>query len=145
MNGDALPLDALFRVANTSALLAWVALIALPRWPWLRQVTQWGVVGALCTLYSVLIFVYFFTVPGGGFGDLASVQRLFTSREVALAGWVHYLAFDLLVGLWIAQRADSAGMSRLMQSPLLLATFMFGPFGLLWFALQTTWQRKATS
>ena len=41
----------------------------------------------------------------GGFGSLADVMRLFDSPTVALAGWIHYLAFDLLVGAAIARIA----------------------------------------
>lgn len=62
------------------------------------------------------------------------VQHLFTMPEVALAGWLHYLAFDLWVGLWIARHADALGISRWLQAPVLFATFMFGPIGLLLYA-----------
>jgi hypothetical protein len=47
-----------------------------------------------------------------------------------LAGWVHYLAFDLFIGGWIAVEADKVGLNRLFQAPILVATFMFGPVGL---------------
>lgn len=94
-----LPLDLMFRIANSAALLAWVVLIALPRWTLLRRTLQLGVVLGLCLLYTLLIQLYFFGVQGGGFFSLAAVQQLFTSPAVALAGWVHYLAFDLFVGL----------------------------------------------
>jgi hypothetical protein len=52
---------------------------------------------------------------------------------VLLAGWIHYLAFDLFVGRWIASEADKMGISRLIQGPILFGTFMFGPLGLLVF------------
>ena len=87
----------------------------------------------MAVLYSVLITVYFFRVEGGGFSSLAAVQALFTSREVALAGWVHYLTFDLFVGLWIAEKSDSLGIARIVQAPVLVTTFMFGPLGFLMF------------
>ena len=89
---------------------------------------------ALSALYATLVFTSFFTVEGGGFGSLDQVAALFSSRPGLLAGWVHYLAFDLLVGVWIAERADARGMSRLMQAPILLGTFMFGPVGYLIYA-----------
>ena len=55
-----------------------------------------------------------------------------------LAGWLHYLAFDLLIGIDIARRSDRLGLSRLLQAPLLLTTFMFGPLGyLLMLAIET--------
>lgn len=123
--------DLAFRAVNTAALASWIALIALPRWQALRLAIQAGAIGMLCVLYAVLILVYFFRVEGGGFGSLAQVQALFASAPVALAGWIHYLAFDLFVGLWIARRADESGLSRLLQAPILVTTFMFGPIGLL--------------
>lgn len=136
-----LPLDALFSAANSLALLSWTSLIALPRWFVLRRAIQVFIVAGLCVLYAVLIQGFFFGVEGGGFFSLPAVQKLFTSREVALAGWVHYLAFDLVVGLWIAGRADEIGMSRWLQAPILFMTFMFGPAGLLIFAVAIVTRR----
>ena len=130
-----MPFQAVFSVVNSVALLCWIALVFLPRWPALRTAIQVVVVGGLCTLYAVLIAVYFFRVDGGGFFSLAAVQRLFESPPVALAGWVHYLAFDLFVGLWIARRSDAIGLSRWLQAPILAVTFMFGPIGLLLFSV----------
>ena len=137
-----LPLESLFSVANTTALVSWVVLILLPRMQILRRLVQVLAVGGLCLAYAALIQLFFFSVPGGGFGTLTAVQRLFELPEVALAGWIHYLAFDLFVGLWIAQRADAQGLSRWLQAPVLAVTFMFGPIGLLLFGL-LRFSRKA--
>lgn len=126
-----MPPDQLFGICNTAALAAWIALVAAPRWQVVTAAIRWGVISALAGLYAVLILVFFFRVEGGGFFSLAAVQTLFADAWVALAGWIHYLAFDLFVGLWIAARADARGISRVVQAPILLATFMFGPLGLL--------------
>jgi len=123
--------EPLFSIANALALASWATLIAAPRRAILRRVIRYGVIGLFCLAYSTLIMLYCFRVEGGGFGSLHEVKALFTSDPVVLAGWLHYLAFDLFVGLWIAQRADALGISRLIQAPLLIATFMFGPVGLL--------------
>src|SRR3546814_18320544 len=48
-----------------------------------------------------------------------------------LVGWVHYLAFDLFAGMWIARDADQKGFSRIVQFPLLVLTLLAGPVGLL--------------
>lgn len=132
---SSLPLEQVFSVVNAMALVSWIVLIVLPRTPLLRRMIQVLAVGALCLAYAVLIQLHFFSVPGGGYGSLAAVQRLFEAPEVALAGWIHYLAFDLFVGLWIARRADAGGLSRWLQAPVLVLTFMFGPIGLLVFGL----------
>jgi hypothetical protein len=122
-----------FSLSSSLAMAGWASLILLPRWAWLRQGLSYGLVSLLAMAYVTLILGYFFQVEGGGFDSIAAVRTLFASDPVLLAGWLHYLAFDLFVGLWIAARADALSLSRLLQAPILAATFMFGPLGLLLF------------
>jgi len=63
------------------------------------------------------------------------VSALFAVPEVLLAGWIHYLAFDLFVGGWIARNGSAAGISPLLLTPILLATFLAGPVGYLAYVL----------
>lgn len=122
-----------FSIANAMAGLCWLVLIILPRsWRVLPGLIRLGVPLLLAVTYSALVLAYFFRVEGG-FDSLANVRALFTSDPVLLAGWIHYLAFDLLIGTWIADEADRQGDSRLIQAPILVATFMFGPLGWLLF------------
>lgn len=127
--------DQVFSLASSTAMVGWLMLILLPRWPVLIAFLRYGLIGALSLTYAVLIFVYFSRVEGGGFGSIAEVRALFMSDPVLVAGWVHYLAFDLFIGTWIAAEADKHGYNRLLQVPVLIATFMFGPLGLLLFCL----------
>lgn len=122
-----------FSLASTLAMAGWLVLVCLPRWSTLIALVKFGLVGLLCVAYAALIMVFFFRIEGGGFGSISEVRQLFLSEGGLLAGWIHYLAFDLFVGLWIAEQADRAGISRLLQAPILVATFMFGPLGLLMF------------
>lgn len=116
-------------------MLGWVILIFLPRrWKWVNLIPAVIIPLVLSLVYSVLIARYFFSAEGG-FDTLANVQQLFTFPAAALAGWVHFLAFDLYVGGIVARQADELGLSRLIQAPILLLTFMFGPFGFLLFML----------
>jgi hypothetical protein len=112
-------------------MIGWAVLILAPRHRMVISVLRNGLIGALSLVYLVLILVYFFRIDGGGFGSIAEVRALFLSDGGLLAGWIHYLAFDLFVGMWIAEQADRAGVNRLIQAPILVATFMFGPIGLL--------------
>jgi hypothetical protein len=73
---------------------------------------------------------HFSAAEGGGFGSIAQVRALFASDYGLLAGWVHYLAFDLLIGAMMAGQMDKMGLSRLSQAPLLGLIFLFGPLGL---------------
>src|SRR3546814_13933371 len=65
------------------------------------------------------------------FTSLAGVMALFATKGGMLVGWVHYLAFDLFAGMWIARDADQKGFSRIVQFPLLVLTQLAGPVGLL--------------
>jgi hypothetical protein len=123
--------ETLFGACNMLALVAWLALLLLPRWPSLKHGIRLGVVGTLAAIYTSLIFTRFSTVEGGGFDSLAAVRTLFASDPVLLAGWIHYLAFDLFAGVWLAERLDKLRVSRVIQAPILVMTFMFGPIGLL--------------
>jgi hypothetical protein len=122
--------DTAFRAANLAALLAWSALIVLPRGAVVRRWIVGAVVAGICVAYATLVSVFLFP-SGGSFFSFAGVQQLFSSPPVLLAGWLHYLAFDLFIGWWLAGRMDARGVSRLLQAPLLVTTFMFGPVGLL--------------
>lgn len=124
-------LDVLFRIGNLLALGCWIALILYPDRSHVAFAVRHGALALFGLAYAILIAVFFFRVEGGGFFSLPAVQILFTVPEVAWAGWLHYLAFDLFVGVWIAERLDALGVSRLAQAPILVATFMFGPFGYL--------------
>ncbi len=132
---DALSWDLAFNIANTIALASWMALLLLPRWPALLRALRHGVVTLLSSAYAAIIVAYFFRIEGGGFMSLEAIKALFVSDALLVAGWLHYLAFDLFVGLYIARACDRRSVSRLIQAPILLATFMFGPLGLLIYTL----------
>lgn len=121
--------NGLFSVMSSAALLGWAVLIVAPRhWRTLALLPRYAVPGAIALIYVALIGAYFASA-GGGFGSIAEVRRLFASDPVLVAGWGHYLAFDLLVGTMLAERMDRAGVGRLLQAPVLLMIFLFGPAG----------------
>jgi Domain of unknown function (DUF4281) len=123
--------EAVFGMTGTPAILGWAILILGPRrYPWLNAIPQLVIPIGLSALYAVLVLRYF-AQPGGGFDSLAGVRQLFTSDWTLLAGWVHYLAFDLAIGAYIATRMDRAGIGRLIQAPVLVTTFLLGPIGFL--------------
>lgn len=125
-----------FNAVNVLAMIGWAALILLPRWPALLSAVLYLGVGLLCLVYATgLIGVLTGVIPtaaGGGadFSTIAGVRAIFASDAGVTIGWTHYLAFDLFVGIWIARDADAKGVSRLLQAPILLATFVAGPLGL---------------
>ena len=123
--------DQLFGWAGQATMVGWLVLVFFPRrWPWLLAVPRYIIPFGLSLLYAGLAMAHFFTVDGGGYGSLSEVRVLLSKDEMLLAGWVHYLAFDLFIGGWIAVNADRMGINRLVQAPILVTTFLFGPVGL---------------
>jgi hypothetical protein len=128
----------MFSIANTAALCGWLLLIVVPRKKWVTHVVAGvAVPAAFAALYSVIIAIHFFGSEGG-FSTLPDVARLFANPWLLLAGWIHYLAFDLLVGSWEARDARERGISHVLVVPCLILTFLFGPAGwLLYLGVRT--------
>jgi len=131
--------DTIFRTANLLALAGWLVLLASPLWPWLAErLSGLAIPLLLSVAYCGLIFA-FWTSGKGGFGSLGDVARLFQTRQLLLAGWIHYLAFDLFVGAWIVRTSRLEEIRFWAVVPCLVATFLFGPAGFLLFnAIRST-------
>lgn len=124
---------ALFQLTGPLAVLGWLSLVLAPLAPRLADSAANLIIPALLSVaYTALILVNWADAPGG-FDSLANVMALFTDPAVALAGWVHYLAFDLFVGAWITRTARREGINHLLVLPCLVLTFLFGPAGFLAF------------
>jgi hypothetical protein len=126
--------DALFQACNTLAIVGWVALIVSPRVPLLADRVAGILVPLLLSIAYTGIVLAFWSGADGGFDSLAGVMKLFTKPEMVLAGWVHYLAFDLFVGAWEVRTARAEQIPFLLVVPCLALTFMFGPAGFLIFS-----------
>jgi hypothetical protein len=126
--------DALFQVCNPIAAAGWLALLlALQnRRPASAAATLGGIVIplSLAVLYAVVLASNIAGSPGG-FSSLTAVAELFSNRWLLLAGWVHYLAFDLFVGAWEVRDATERGVPRRLVVPCLVLTSFVGPIGLL--------------
>lgn len=129
---------AIFSAMNVWAMICWAALILLPRKPLILSSLLYLGVAMMCFVYATALLSVVGGVvdPVGGdaqtsFGSIPGVRAIFASDGGVTIGWTHYLAFDLFVGIWIARDADAKEFSRIVQAPILFATFMAGPIGLL--------------
>lgn len=135
--------DQLFQLANPLALLGWLGLLVSPLAPRAAQAVSGAAIPLILSLaYAGLVLAFWWEAPGG-FGSLPEVMALFTHPYIALAGWLHYLAFDLFVGAWEVRTARAERIPHWAVVPCLILTFLFGPAGLLAFAiLRFTLARK---
>ena len=121
--------DQIFSLANGVALCAWILLIVLPRQRWVADIVAPIAMPTFFAMIYVAILATQWMGSSGGFSTLSDVATLFSQRWLLLAGWVHYLAFDLFVGSWEVRDAREHGVPHLAVVPCLLLTFMFGPAG----------------
>jgi hypothetical protein len=125
--------DMIFSASNMLTLVGWVALLASPFMPRIAdRIAGLAIPGLLAIAYTGLILA-FWSSAKGGYDSLDNVAALFQTRELLLAGWIHYLAFDLFVGSWIVRTARQTAVPFWMVVPCLVLTFLFGPIGLLLF------------
>jgi hypothetical protein len=144
--------QSLFGLANLIALIAWIALILVPRRPLVLTLILYAGVGLLCLIYSVLLVSllagWLDPIRDAGTPVLSysvrGLRAFFMSDGGIVVGWTHYLALDLFTGLWIARDGDGKHISRLIQVPVLFATYMAGPLGLLiWLVVREPAARRA--
>jgi len=121
--------EQIFSIVNLVAVVPWIMLVVLPRQRWVTDIVTSTIVPMLFAFVYVAIVVTTFGRAEGSFSTLDGVATLFANPWLLLAGWLHYLAFDLLIGTWEARDARERGVSRLVLVPCLFLTLMFGPAG----------------
>lgn len=139
--------ETLFSLCGYLVMPAWLLLILAPKWDLTQKlVSHVWIPSLLAIAYIYCLYTAQPTPEGGGFGSLAEVMVLFTSPYAALAGWIHYLAFDLFIGAWEVRDAQRRDVHHLAVVPCLLLTFLAGPVGLLlYFIVRLFSQRTFTT
>jgi hypothetical protein len=123
-----------FSIANGMAVVPWLLLIVLPRQRWVTGVLAPVAMPSVFAAIYIAIMVTQWKGSAGGFSSLPAVAMLFRQPWLLLAGWVHYLAFDLIIGSWEVRDARERGIPHIAVVPCLALTFMFGPAGWLAYA-----------
>ena len=127
--------DQVFSICNSTALLGWLILAIAGRKRWAAHLTCGVILPSLLGVAYLGLVVGHWGESKGGFGTLTDVATLFSNRWLLLAGWIHYLCFDLFIGSWEVRDAAARGISHWLVIPCLFFTFMFGPIGLLLYFL----------
>jgi predicted small secreted protein len=125
----------LFDFANFYAFLGWFLLFSAPNWKHTQTIVKYGILVVLGLIYSILVLKGIMNFNVSDFSTLSNVKQLFSKDEALLAGWIHYLCFDLFVGAYIVRKSKELNISRLIYSLILPFTFMFGPIGFVIFTL----------
>lgn len=137
----------LFDIAGL-AVVGWALMILLPGWSLTRRLVGWSAFPVLLSAVYVVGVVAMLSKTGLGvvadFGSAEGVIGLLSQPDIALLVWIHVLAFDHLVGVFIFRDNQRHKVVPLpIQSLLLLLTLMFGPAGfLMYWAARVARQRN---
>lgn len=127
--------DKIFSLCSTLAMAGWIILILLPFWFHSDKFILGIIIVLFGIVYTWLVIDSFKPDDVSKFGSLQGVMELFDNPVMVTAGWVHYLAFDLLAGIFIKRNAIKHNISHWLLVPCYLLTFMFGPVGILLYLL----------
>ncbi len=127
--------EQVFAAANLTAIIGWILLAVAPRRKFTEKIVLSGALPILLAVAYLILIVIFFGQGDGDFGTLAGVMKLFTNEWTVVAAWIHYLAFDLLVGIWEVKDAQKRGISHWFVVPCLFFTLMLGPIGWLLYSI----------
>lgn len=123
---------AIVAIGNLLAFASWVLLIGFPE----AKVTRFcvrslGVSLLLCFLYLAPAITLAKLQTYVQFTSLAGLREFFGQPAGIAAGWCHYLAIDLAVGVWMVDDADHRGVGGIARAPILLLTYLAAPAGVL--------------
>ncbi len=138
--------EVLFSGVGILAICGWLTLLISPWVPvWSDRIAGYGIPIGLSVIY--LLIVTLLPTETGNFDSFAGIVELFSEPQALMAGWIHFLAFDLFVGAWICRKARQQSISFWLVLPCLPITFLFGPAGLLVFLaiLGVRYARTASS
>jgi Domain of unknown function (DUF4281) len=126
-------MNAIFRVSNWLIIPFWFLMIVFPRWRWTRRIMNSPYVSAApALLYAGLVLPRLGAIwPAVTRPTMGRIAALLASPAGATIAWVHFLAFDLLVGRWIYLDAQERQVPALIMAPVLFLTLMLGPAGFL--------------
>ena len=126
--------ETFFQVTNTVALVAWIALVLFPGRKLVSGLLCAAVVPGLLAVAYACVIGWKLAANGPPAEDvmtLAGLREIFGDDWVFAAAWTHYLAFDLVVGAWIARDSVRLGIPWPLRTVALVLTFLAGPVGFL--------------
>jgi hypothetical protein len=120
--------ETLFNLANLLPLPIWLSMMLFPRAPFTQRLVMsyWPFI-LLSSLYTLFLAIALATGDGGFDLSFDGLRAGLSSEWAFLAGWLHYLAFDLFVGVWIFRDAKYWGVTPTL---FLVLTLFAGPLGL---------------
>ena len=132
----------IYTFVNTLVLIPWLLMILAPKWKWTQRVIYSFVFPALFSGIYLVMMILFFGEGEGSFTTLDGLTQLFGNPNLVLVGWLHYLAFDLIVGSWELKDSQTHQINCYVVASCLLLTLLAGPIGFLTYLLVRRWYSR---
>ena len=124
----------ILHAVNLGSLPAWISLVFLPRWRHTKTITL-AIAVAYSVMYVMLAYVLFskalFAIDPMAFSTTEGLSRMFAESTSVLAGWAHFIVFDLWTARYFVLDSGRANIPHLAVVPCILGCMFFGPLGLL--------------
>ena len=125
--------------ALNAIMVSWILLAVVPRWEWTATFSL-VVPLAVCVVYAsgMLLFALDERNQETDLFSFQGVVKAFQNPNLVFLGWIHYIAFDCLVGRMMVLDSIELGVSTtfhiIVMVPCLFFTLMLGPIGFLLYA-----------
>ena len=126
----------LLYIVKIIAIPMWILMVILPEWKVTRYLIDRKTVPN--AMFFVFIAYLFLSLQDGGvfsFGSLGSAIELVTIENGILALIVLFYSWDLLIGMWILNKAKESNLPHLLIIPCIIATYYIAPLGFLLFVI----------
>lgn len=123
--------DTFYWYASFLIFIPWALLVLAPRW---RNTETIAFGAAVILLVAAAWFTFAFITESSEGGSLLTFEgftNLFRNKSMLLTGWLNYLSFCLLVGVWQVHDSRQEKIPHIFVVSPLLLTMVTGPAGLL--------------
>ncbi|MBA4852839.1 ABA4-like family protein [Emticicia sp. BO119] len=137
--------ETVFSLVNTLVMPQWLLMIFAPHWKWTQKLADSYLIPVLlAVIYAFYIVISLSNLDFMSFSTLAGIKALFSEEQSVLAGWIHYLCFDLVAGTWIYKDSINKNINRIAVGICLFFCLMFGPIGFLLYWISRKFARPQT-
>lgn len=135
---DIYELDTIFNIINIIPLPVWLLMIFAPKSNITHKIVKSNITSIIIAIIFVILNIVYSTNDTDvfditGFFSFDTIAYVFTKKSIVLICWVHYLAFDLLIGSWIFldNFNNNNQVHHLLMILCFILTYTFGPSGFL--------------
>ena len=129
-------IEGLFWFSSLYILPFWIMMWFAPNNSKTKQLmnNEWLFLAPLLVAYTIAVIPHLPEILLAFSSEMPTpslVVDMFAESDVILVGWLHFLAFDLMMGRWVWQRLVATNKPIYVSMPILFLSMMVAPLGCL--------------